>query len=206
MTAWEINLMNGDDEESVFDRLWAQLIGDKFGFLVPLWIARRPESLTILDYRPTMFMFATTTGFILFAVLFGFYFYRFGTAETIGLWATGIPALVWFVLTFRGTIREAYYFDKTKDSYALVRQFIYRRDVIEGSLSQFTGAYVKTETNYNSDSNGTSKSYFVVLQQEGMFLTGVTEQTLREETPIFNTYDREASIANAISGLLASKG
>jgi len=198
--------MNGDDEESVFDRLWAQLIGDKFGFLVPLWIARRPESLTILDYRPTMFMFATTTGFIIFAVLFGFYFYRFGTAETIGLWATGIPALVCFVLTFRGTIREAYYFDKTKDSYALVRQFIYRRDVIEGSLSQFTGAYVKTETNYNSDSNGTSKSYFVVLQQEGMFLTGVTEQTLREETPIFNTYDREASIANAISGLLASKG
>ena len=46
----------------------------------------------------------------------------------------------------------------------------------------------------------------VVLQQEGMFLTGVSEQRLREEVPIFNTHAREARIANAISGFLASKG
>jgi len=71
--------------------------------------------------------------------------------------------------------------------------------VIEGSMSQFTGAYVKTEE------TDETKSYFVVLKQEGMFLTGVNEQTLREVVPIFNSYDREARIANAITKFLSSK-
>jgi len=66
-------------------------------------------------------------------------------------------------------------------------------------MSQFTAAYVKTETNEDS------KTYFVILKQEGMFLTGVSEQTLREEVPVFNSFEREASIANAISEVLASK-
>ncbi len=197
--------MNGD-EESVFDRLWATIIGDRFGFLVPLWIARRPESLIIMDYRPTVLGFFAAVGFVVLTVLFFLFLFIWDSGDALGLWLTGIPALLCLAITLKGSIREAYYFDKTKDSYAFVRQFIYRREVIEGSLSQFTGAYVKTETNYNSESNGTSKSYFVVLQQEGMFLTGVTEQTLREEAPMFNTHAREARIANAISGFLASKG
>ena len=197
--------MNGD-EESVFDRLWDQIVGDRFAFLVPLWIARRPESLIIMDYRPTVLGFFAALGFVVLTVLFFLFLFVWDRDDALGLWLTGIPALVCLAISLKGTIREAYYFDRTKDSYAFVRQFIYRREVIEGSLSQFTGAYVKTETNYNSESSGTSKSYFVVLQQEGMFLTGVSEQTLREEVPIFNTHAREARIANAISGFLASKG
>lgn len=38
-----------------------------------------------------------------------------------------------------------------------------------------------------------------------MFLTGVGEQTLREVVPIFNSYDREAEIANAIDKFLSRK-
>lgn len=197
--------MNGD-EDSVFDRLWSQIIGDRFAFLVPLWIARRPDSLIIMDYRPTVLGFFAAIGFVVLTVLFFLFLFLWKRDDSIGLWLTGIPALVCLAISLKGTIREAYYFDRSKDSYAFVRQFIYRREVIEGSLSQFTGAYVKTETNYNSESSGASKSYFVVLQQEGMFLTGVSEQTLREEVPIFNTYAREARIANAISGFLAAKG
>ena len=64
-------------------------------------------------------------------------------------------------------------------------------------MSQFTGAYVKTEANDESE------SYFVALKQEGMFLTGVSEQTLREVVPIFNSYDREAKIANAIDRFIS---
>lgn len=193
------------DEESVFDRLWAQIVGDRFGFLVPLWIAQRPESLIIMDYRPTVLGFFAAVGFVVLTVLFFLFLFIWNRGDSLGLWFTGIPALVCLGLTLKGSIREAYYFDRSKDSYAFVRQFIYRREVIEGSLSQFTGAYVKKETNYNSESSGTSKSYFVVLQQEGMFLTGVSEQTLREEAPIFNTHAREARIATAISGFLSSK-
>ena len=38
-----------------------------------------------------------------------------------------------------------------------------------------------------------------------MFLTGVSEQILREEVPIFNSFDRESDIANAISDFLPAK-
>ncbi len=190
------------DEESIFDRLWAQIVGDRFSFLVPLWIARRPESLTILDYRPTVLGFFAAVGFVVFTVLFFLFLFKFDMPDSYGLWFTGTPALVCLLLTLKGTIREAYYFDRSRESYAFVRQFVYGREVIEGSLSQFTGAYVKSETIYNSESSASSTSYFVVLQQEGMFLTGVSEQTLREEVPIFNSYAREARIANAISVFL----
>jgi hypothetical protein len=191
--------MLGDpDEESVYDRLWAQ-IGDRFAFLVPLWVIRRPETLTILDYRPTLTMFLTLVGFVVLAIAFVLLFFNIDSGAAAALLTLGIPLAVCVFLLFRGTIREAYYFDKTKDSYAFVRQFIHRKEVIEGSLSQFSGAYVR------SDEDRDGASYYVILRQEGMFLAGVGEQTLREEVPIFNSFDREARIANAISAYLPSK-
>lgn len=189
-----------DDEESVFDRLGEKIVGDRFAFLVPLWVARRPESLTILDYRPTTLIFFTAVVFVVATVLFFLFLFWFKSTDSYGLWITGILAVAALLITFTGTVREAYYFDKTKDSYAFVRQFIYRRELVEGSLGQFTSAYVKTESYAEN-----SKAYFVVLQQEGMFLTGVSEQILRQKPPIFNSYERESRIANAISGFLAGK-
>ena len=186
------------DEDSVFDRLWS-MITDRFGFIFPLRIIKRPETLTILDYRPTFSMFLTVAGLVVLAVSFVLLFFKIDNAIVSGLWVIAIPLLIGVVFLFRGTIREVYYFDRTKDSYVFVRQFIHRREVIEGALSQFTGAYVKTETNDESE------SYFVVLKQEGMFLTGANEQNLRDELPIFNSFEREARIANAISGFLPSK-
>lgn len=187
--------MSGDDE-SVFDRLW-EMIREKFGFIAPLWIIRRPESLTIIDYRPTFLMFLTAAGLLILAVAFVLLFFNFDTELSTGLLVIGIPLAACVFFLFRGTIREVYYFDREKDSYTFVRQFVHRREVIEGSLSQFTGAHVKTV------SDDDSESYFVVLKQEGMFLTGVSEQTLREEVPMFNSFDREARIAGAISGFLS---
>ena len=190
--------MFGDDGESVFDRL-GEMISESLGSLIPLRIIRRPETLTILDYRPTFVMAATVLGFVILAASFVLLFFKIDRGASLALVAVGAPAAACVFLVFRGTIREVYYFDKTKDSYAFVRQFIHRKEVIEGAMSQFTGAYVKTETNEDS------KTYFVILKQEGMFLTGVSEQTLREEVPIFNSFEREAAIANAISGFLSSK-
>ncbi|MCW5960541.1 MAG: hypothetical protein KIS76_10300 [Pyrinomonadaceae bacterium] len=191
--------MIGDgDEESVFDRLWGH-VSPRFGYFVPLWIVRRPETLSILDYRPTWFMFFTITGFLVFTILFILFLFNLLTVDPFVLWGVGILAAASLILSFRGTIREVYFFDKTTESYMFVRQFIHRREMIEGSLSQFTGARVKTLTNEEGE------SYCVVLNQEGMFLTGVSEQTLRDELPIFNSFDREARIANEISGFLSSK-
>jgi len=189
--------MFGDrDEESVFDRL-GEMLGESFGSIIPLRIIKRPESLTILDYRPTFTMFLTVLGCVVLAVSFVLLFFKIDTDISFGLWAIGVPAAACMVLLFRGTIREVYYFDKTTDSYSFVRQFLHRREVIEGAMSQFTAAYVKTEEYEDS------RSYFVILKQEGMFLTGVSEQTLREEVPIFNSFNKEARIANAISSFLS---
>ena len=189
--------MLGDpDNESVFDRL-SELIWEKFEFIIPLRIIRRPETLVIQDYRPTFFMFLTAVGFLFFAAIFVVLLFKIPVGvDSVGLWATCVFAVICLVLSFRGTIREVYYFDRTTDAYAFVRQFIYRKEVIEGAMSQFTGAYVKTETEDDSE------VHFVMLKQDGMFLMGVSEQKLREEVPILNTWNNEARIANAISGFL----
>lgn len=192
-------------EETVFDRLWGMIkerfgfIDRLWGFIIPLWIIRRDESLTIVDYRPTFTMLLTVAGFFSLALALVLLFFNIDVVDSSILWIVGVPAALCVIFLFRGTIREVYYFDKTTDSYTFIRQFIHRREVIEGALSQFTGAYVKTEEDDESE------SYFVILKQEGMFLTGVSEQTLRQEVPVFNSYDRESRIASAISAYLPSK-
>ena len=175
-------------------------IRDMVAFAVPLRIIARPERLIIEDYRPTWMMLLAGGGFLVFAVLF--VSFLVGTvigADSFGLWAMLIMSLVCLAGAVRGTIREVYVFDRTAGSYAFVRQFIHRKEVIEGALTQFTGARVETHTHEDS------KSYTVVLRQEGMFLTGVSEQTLRDEIPILNSFHNEASIANAIDEFLHRK-
>ena len=182
-------------EGSVFDRL-SDLIWDKFAVIAPVWIIDREETLSIIDYRPTLTMFLAMVAFVivlLSSVLLFFRYWELG----LHLLALAAPFLVCVFFLFQGTLREVYVFDRPSDSYFFTRQFIHRREVIEGAMSQFTGAYVKTVTNDESE------SYFVVLKQEGMFLTGVTEQTLRDVVPIFNSFDREAEIANAIDGFIS---
>ena len=198
--------MSGD-EETVFDRLW-EMIREKFriidqllGFIVPLRIIRRNDTLAIFDYRPTLLMFFAGAGFIFFGGSFFLYLLFFGADDFFALSVIGLIAIACAVFFLTGTLREVYYFDRTTGSYTFIRQFIHRREVIEGDTSQFTGAYVKTVTDDESE----SESYFVVLQQEGMFLTGESEQTLRKNVPIFNSFDRELRIADAIRAFIPSK-
>jgi len=126
--------------------------------------------------------------------------WKFGLwMEGIGLWATLFFALACLAVVFHGTIWEVYVFDRPTQSYAFVRQFIHRKEIIEGALSQFTGAKVETHVGEESE------SYTVVLRQEGMFLTGAGEQTLREVIPLMNSFSNEAEIANAIDDFLHRK-
>jgi len=183
------------DSYSPFERLWEAVV-DRFSVIFPLFIVRQPERLIIQDYRPTLTMFLTAVGVLILGVSFVLLFFGADIAILSGLWTIAVPFIVLGFLLFKGTIREVYCFDKSTDTYTFVRQFIHRKEVIEGALSQFKSVYVKTETNEDSE------TYYVILKQEGMFLTGVTEQTLREEVPVFNSFDKEALIANAISGYL----
>ena len=107
--------MLGDDDEGVFNRLWGRVAG-RFRFFELLWIIKRPETLTILDYRPTFIMLLTIVGFVGFSGAFAYMLVNDGLSVPIGLWATGIPAAACLFFSLRCTIREAYYFDKTTDS------------------------------------------------------------------------------------------
>ena len=85
------------DEESVFDRLWGMIrekfgfIWDRFGFLIPLWIIRRPGSLIIIDYRPTLAMFLTVTGFVVLAISFVLIYFGIAPEFSYSLWVLVIP-------------------------------------------------------------------------------------------------------------------
>jgi hypothetical protein len=187
--------MLDDEDEGVSGRLWAML-AEKFGLFAPVFIARRPEALTILDYRPTLWMCLAGAACLALSGVSVYVLVIYAWEGWELSLAAAALAAVCFALLFRGTIREVYQFDKTTETYVFTRQFIHRQELIEGSIGQFTGAYVKTV------SGDESESYFVVLNQEGMFLTGVTDQTLRENVSLFNSYSTEARIANAISGFL----
>ena len=171
-------------------------IYDMVAIAAPIRVIERPESLTIMDYRPTLVMALCLPGGLAMLGLAIWLIIAFGTEAMLGVVVCGTLAIAAMVFALQQTVREVYYFDKAKDSYCFVRQFVHRREVIEGSMEQFTGASVKTVTNDESE------SYYVVLDQEGMFLTGVYEQTLREQAPIFNTFSNEATIANAISSAI----
>jgi hypothetical protein len=171
-------------------------IYDMIAIAAPIRVIERPESLTIMDYRPTLVLALCLPAGLAMMGLSIWLIIALGTEAMFAVVICGLLAIVAIVFALQQTVREVYYFDKAKDSYCFIRQFVFRREVIEGSMEQFTGASVKTVTNDESN------SYFVVLNQEGMFLTGVSEQTLREEAPIFNTFSNEATIANAISSAI----
>jgi len=174
-------------------------IYDMFSFAVPLRIVQRPDSLVVQDYRPTWLMLSGIGMVLFFAPAFVLVVVKApGALESFGVWALALIAVAGLILALSQPIREVYYFDLPSDSYRFERQYVYRKEIIEGSLDQFTSARVKTETHDNTE------TYFVVLSQEGMFLTGITEQTLRENVPVLNSFWNESEIANAITAIISN--
>ena len=158
-------------------------ISNMIAFAKPLRIIARPERLVIQDYRPTMLMLIAAAGAVVMAVLFVGFLVQAGVGvDSFGFWVLLALSLMCLAVASRGTVREVYVFDRTTDTYRFVRQYVYKKEVIEGALSQFTGARVETHTHEDG------KSYTVVLRQEGMFLTGVPEQSLRDEVPVLNSF------------------
>jgi hypothetical protein len=175
------------------------IIYDMLAFAVPLRIVDRPDSLVVRDYRPSGIMAIAFGGFLFFAGAFVVIVVQAPNALSyFGVWVLGLIAVGCVIAALSQSLREVYYFDIASDSYRFERQYAYRKEVIEGSLSQFTGARVETVTHEESE------SYHVVLTQEGMFLTGVTEQTLREAVPVPNSFWNESEIANAITEIIST--
>jgi hypothetical protein len=177
-------------------------ISDLLRFVTPLRIIKRLDSLVIQDYRPTWAMFLGLIGSLVFAAAFISFLLSVDIGvDSFGMWSTGLMTLGCLVYALRGTLREVYYFDKTSGAYAFVRQFLYKKEVIEGGLSQFRAVRVHMEIRLDGDGH-TSPRYIISLLQDGMLLGGAHEQPLREQTPILNSHANAVRIASAIASFL----
>lgn len=174
-------------------------IRNMIAFASPVRVIERPDSLLVQDFRPTLLMAFMAGGFVACSIFLVVLLVNLpGALSQSVVWIMAVLAILFAFVAAQQSIREVYYFDLRSDSYRFIRQYVHRKEVIEGSLDQFTGARVETVEHDETE------SYHVVLTQEGMFLTGVTEQTLREVTPIFNSFSSEARIANAISSIVST--
>jgi hypothetical protein len=167
-------------------------------WLVGVRIITRPDQLIIDDRRPTWAMLLSMIGVVVFSVMFGMKFF-FGDAvgvDSFGLWFLAVAALVCIGLAFRGTLRELYVFDRPSDTYHFARQMLYKKDVIEGTLSQFRGVGVRT------DVVDDKVIHSVVFRQTGVLFGSSSEQPIRESKPALNFWNTEARIAQAIHKFL----
>jgi hypothetical protein len=117
--------------------------------------------------------------------------------DAIALPFIGVALVAALVFIIRGTFREVYVFDKTRDAYIFTRQSVLKKDVLEGSASQFRAVQLQLRSTEDND------TYMVTLLMQGMLLGQSDTQILRESPPVFNSYDAEARIANAIAKFLA---
>jgi hypothetical protein len=172
-------------------------------FLLPVRIIKRDNVLWIEDRRPTKDMLLSAGGAVILVWLVAqVAYWALSEANMFKFVVPGVAVagyLIYRVLT--RTFREIYVFDKTKDTYWFTRQSVLKKEVIQGSASQFRAAEVLKKTVSNDD--GTSYTYHAALLQEPGLLLGTDEtQVLREEDPVYNSHRTEARIVAAIASFL----
>ena len=178
-------------------------IRDMLAFAMPVRVIRRADSLVVRDHRPTWVGFLAVVGFVVFAVAFVSYLLSADVGiDSTGMWMTGVFTLGCLVVAIRGPVFESYYFDKTTNSYAFVRRYVHKCDVIEGGMDQFRAVRVHEHIEHDAEGH-TSRRYAVSLLQDGMTLGGGYEQPLREDRPILGTHGNATRIGSAIASFLA---
>ena len=180
-----------------------EMIRNMVNWLVGVRIITRPDQLIIEDRRPTWPMLFSLLGVIVFPLAFVFrYFFGDGVAiDSTGNWLLGAATLVCIALSFRGTIRELYIFDRPTDTYHFARLFLYKKEVIEGTIQQFRGVGVETTVTEDGEGNERVK-HSVVLRQDGLLFGASPNQPIRESKPALNFWNTEGRIAQAIHKFL----
>lgn len=92
---------------------------DMIRFATPLRIVKRNETLMIEDYRPTLPMLLSVCGLMPSFTAIIFIYVDIGfQPDSFGIWMAGIATLVCIAITLYNPLRETYYFDAEKDTYA----------------------------------------------------------------------------------------
>ena len=168
-----------------------------------VWIVARDEVLIIEDRRPTL-RTALSFGALLIVLAFAVWSWLTGTLKLdgINIFFFAFVVIVALIFAFKDNFREVYVFNKKTDTYTFTRQSILRKDVLEGSASQFRAVQIeRRRTEGNNDQIDTEK-YMVALLMQGMLLGQSDTQILRETPPFLNSLEAERRIAAAISKFL----
>lgn len=195
----------------MFEQFW-----DILDYLFPVYIVNRDDVLVIEDRRPTSSMFFSVL-LLLAAIVVAIWGWLSATLKLDALSFITMGGILGAALYFciRGTVREVYVFDRSKDTYIFTRQGVFKKDVIQGSASQFRAAEVlrqisKNDDNYinesllkKSNSFWVSYIYRAALLQNPELLLGTDEiQILREQAPIFSSHKVETRTVAAIASFL----
>ena len=181
----------------MFDRIF-----DILDYIFPVYIIRRDEVLVIEDRRPNRLMIFAA--YILLAVIAFVIWGLFSGGLKVDSFTyafVGVIAAATLFICARGTLREVYVFDKSKDTYVFTRQTLLKKDVIEGAASQFrAGMVLRQEINSDRISD---YIYYAALIQNGDLLLGTNEvQKLRQDPPMYNRHQTEIRIVGAITSFL----
>jgi hypothetical protein len=193
-----------------------ETIGNMIHYLVGVYIVEFDGVLTIEDRRPTQKMGVSVGGLAIVSamVLWGWLSASL-IVDAFTITMTVIMFSVGLFFIARENFREVYIFDKKTDSYTFTRQSLIRRDVMEGTPSQFRAVQVEKRLKddrdgadllgdivLKKDSRSGSPIYMTALLMQGLLLGQSDTLILRNAPPFISTQRTESRIANAIGKFL----
>src|SRR3982751_6881973 len=119
--------------------------------LAGVTIVVKDDVLYIEDRRPTQKMGLSVGGFLaVVSIAIWSYLINGVTVDAFRLTIILIPFAVALYFITMNNFREIYIFNKKTDSFSFTRQSVFRKDVLEGSASQFRCKAAKTTPLSNS--------------------------------------------------------
>jgi hypothetical protein len=189
---------------------------DMLNYIAGVTIINKDDVLYIEDRRPTQKMGLSLGGFLAVLAIAVWSWLSDGvTLDAFRLTIILIPFVVALYFITTNNFREIYIFNKKTDSFSFTRQSVFRKDVLEGSASQFRAVQVEKRIGDDrdfgdivsdgirgTDSRGGMESYMVALMCQGLLFGQSDTQILRENPPLLSLRKTEVRIAKAISKFL----
>lgn len=160
------------------------------------------DALKIEDRRPDFDLAATWCGFAASIILF--IMVGLPSIQMESYFPVALIAAVMLYLGYRSAtryFRSVYGFDKSRNKYVFFRQSLLKKDVIEGTLDEFSA--VQVEHAVIEARHGDYDIYRVGLVLGGGLTLGRgPSQYLREKPPLISNFGPEERMAKAIAKFL----
>lgn len=160
------------------------------------------DGLRIEDRRPDLDLVVSWGGCVAAVALF----FTVGVPMAGGgtYWPAVLIGAAVLYLAYRSAtryFRSVYGFDKARNTYVFFRQALLRKEVVEGTLEEFSA--VQIEHAVVRGDNTSHDIYRVGLILDGGLTLGRSpSQYLRSKPPLFSNYAPEERIAKAIAAFL----